>query len=165
MWLHAQEHPESKCSIQKDQVLVLCTDVSCLSENDVLSLKHEGEFMNTGRCSEIIWTYLIYSDFIIMCLNSKQLLARHIPYLRLYIAAISLRLYIAAISLHLYIAAISLRLYIAAMSLRLYIAAISLCLYIAAISLCLYIAAISLRLYIAAISLRLYIAAIFLGAF
>jgi len=44
-------------------------------------------------CSEMIWTYLIYSNFIILRLNSKQLLAQYIPYLGLYIAAISLGVY------------------------------------------------------------------------
>ena len=88
MWLHAQKH--LKFSIQKDHVPVLCTDMSCLSENGVLSLKHEEEFMNMDGCSEMIWTYLIYSNFIILRLNSKQLLAQHIPCLGLYIAAISL---------------------------------------------------------------------------
>jgi hypothetical protein len=89
MWLHAQKHLELKFSNQKDQVPVLCTDVSCLSEN-VLSLKHEGEFMNMDGFSEMVLTYLIYSNFIILRLNSKQLLPQHIPYLGLYIAAISL---------------------------------------------------------------------------
>lgn len=93
MCLQAQKHLESKFSIQKDQVPVLCADVSCLSENDVLLLKHEGEFMNMDGCSEMIWTYLIYSNFIILGLYSKQLLAQHILYLGLYIAAISLGAY------------------------------------------------------------------------
>jgi len=90
MWLHAQKHLELKFSIQNDQVPVSCTNVPCLSENDVLSLKHEGEFMNMDGCSEMIWTYLIYSNFIILRLKSKQLLAQHSPYLGLYIAAVSL---------------------------------------------------------------------------
>jgi len=29
-----------------------------LSENGILSLKHEGEFMNMDGCSEMIWTHL-----------------------------------------------------------------------------------------------------------
>jgi len=41
-------------------------------------------------CSEMNWTYLIYSNFIIWRLNSKQLLAQQIPSLSLYITATSL---------------------------------------------------------------------------
>jgi len=90
--LNAQKHLELNFSIQKDQVPVLCVDVSCLSENGVLLLKHEGEFINM-ECSEMIWTYLIYSNFIVSRMNSKQLLAQHIPFLGLYIAAIFLGAY------------------------------------------------------------------------
>jgi hypothetical protein len=46
--------------------------------------------MNIDVCSEIIWTYLIYRNFIILRLKSKQLLPQHIPYLGIYIGAISL---------------------------------------------------------------------------
>jgi hypothetical protein len=55
----------------------------------ILSLKHDGQATNMDGCSEMIWTYFIYSNFIIFRLNSKQLLAQHIPFLGPYISAIS----------------------------------------------------------------------------